>query len=345
MRALQKDPADAGELEVLRKAFIASTEESEAIIQRMVEQGSGESLLRARSEYIKLERESNLIHSLPNSLSNQFYLINYAPNVEELTLRASEKLFFEGEQLLASGNKDDARIALTRFNSIKQINPQFPEINRWIRDAEALAITKIQISIQDASKYKLKDTLTSYLEGKKLKDLNDKWLLYGFNHKIKDGEVKIKIHKIGLESSTSDTKTHTFEKELQIPEYVLDAHGNVKKDANGNDMKKYTTKKVQAEVVEETLNHELVLRGTMTSLNYYTNEDIKSEDLVKKESIRQTIFQVKGDAEAIDPAMLKKIEESKKNKKPQEKEWVQKEIDNWNSYLFQKIKTSKKFYQ
>ena len=346
VKKLQKDPSDLTELDVLRKAFDENQIQADGTIARLKAQNNGEALMSVVAEYKRLDRISNQINSLPSSISSQFTLKNYTSDIQDYTSQASDMMFAEAESLFNSPVKEDQRLACEKFRKIKGINPQFPEINRWIEEAEERAITKILIDIEDKSKYKFKDTLTTYIQKKKLSELNSgEWQRYAlYNNGNFDGRVKINVLKIGVEKSTSNTNTHNYEKEIKIPEYVLDANGNVKKDADGNDVKTYKTKKVKATVVQEDINYDAVMRGTITYFDYYTNADLDSEEIDQKHTITRTNYQVTGDLDALDEALKSKIDESKGKKEPSEKEMVRLQMKSWRDFVYKKIRDSKKMW-
>jgi hypothetical protein len=93
------------------------------------------------------------------------------------------------------------------------------------------------------------------------------------------------------------------------------------------------------------MNHELVLRGTIAYLNYYTNEAIESEDIEQKKSIILTQYEVKGDREAIDRSMLEKIKQSEEQMVPKETEWIKQEMGSWKHDVYTKIKASRKMFR
>ncbi len=347
VKALQKDPTDAEELAVLHKAFAQSRDQSLATIARLMEQQNGESLARARAEYIRLERDVHLVNSLPPSLSEQFDLVNYAPKIEELTIQASDMLFDESQLLMKSPVKEDHRLAYDKLTRVHSINPQYPDIRHWITEAEDLAITKILINIRDQTPYRFKDTLSRFLEKEKLASLNkDKWRKYTmYSQERHDGEIKITIHKIGIEKNSPETRTHNYSKEIEIPEYVLDENGNVKKDADGNDVKIIKKKSITCEVIEEEVEYDVVLRGTISYLDFYTNAEVDSEELLSSKTITRMNYQVNGDEQAIDQRMRSKMDNHKGDAMPKEKELVAQQMDTWKKYVVNKISQSKRMFK
>ncbi len=346
VRKLQKDPGDLAELEVLRKAYDENQIQANETIARLKAQNNGEALMSVVAEYKRLDRISNQINSLPSTISSQFALKNYTADIQNFTAQASDMMFDEAEALFNSPVKEDQRLACEKFRRIKQVNPQFPEINRWIEEAEEQAITKILIEIDDKTQYKFRDTLVTFIEKKKMSELNSgEWQRYSlYKSGNFDGRVKVNIQKIGVEKNTSNSNTHNYEKEIQIPEYVLDANGNVKKDAEGNDMKTYKTKKVKAVVVQEDINYDAVIRGSISYYDYYRNADIESEEIDQKKTITRTNYQVSGDQEALDASLKSKIEKAKGQKEPSEKELVREQMKNWRDFVYRKIKESKKMW-
>ena len=346
VRKLQKDPGDLAELEVLRKAYDENLVQANETIARLKAQNNGEALMSVVAEYKRLDRISNQINALPSSISSQFSLKNYTSEIQNFTTQASNKMFDEAEALFNSPVKEDQRLACEKFRRIKQVNPQFPEINRWIEEAEEQAITKILVDIEDKTPYKFRDTLMTYIQKKKMSELNSgEWQRYSlYKSGNFDGRVKINIQKIGVEKNTTNSNTHNYEKELQIPEYVLDANGNVKKDADGNDMKTFKTKKVKATVIQEDINYDAVMRGSVSYFDYYRNADIESEEIDQKKTITRTNYQVSGDQEALDDALLAKIEQSKGQKEPSEKELVRLQMKDWRDYIYKKIRDSKRMW-
>ncbi len=346
VKNLQKDPTDLAELDILKKAYAEALLESNGVIDRLKMQNNGEALMGVVSEYQKLDRISDQINSLPTGLSSQFDLQDYTVEIQEYTAEASNMMFAEAEDLMQSPVKADQRLACEKFRKIKQVNPQFPEIERWIEEAELLAITKIWVNIDDDSKYKLKDSLTHYIQEEKLKELNrGEWQKYSlFDQGRNDGEVRINIHKIGIEKNTTVSQTHNFQKEIDEPEYVLDGNGNVKKDADGNDMKVMKKRGVKAQVIEESIDYDLVLRGSISYIDHYSNSEIKSEEIDEKSTITQSNFQISGDKEAIDQSLLVKIEKSRSVSTPDEKSLVAVQIPKWKEMLYRKIRDSKKMF-
>ena len=344
VRALQKNPNDIEELNVLKTAFTQSETESKANIDQLVFQNNGTALVEAIRQYEQLQRNNDLVRSLDISISSQFALKDYNMQINNLTSDATEALIAEADILMASGNKENQRSAVEKLVSLRTVNPQYPEINRLIEDAEAVAIYLVFIDIEDKTSYDFEDTLELYLEKEKWNDLNsDKWLQYSLHDsKDFDGEVKVVIHKIGLEKSIQDAKSTTYQKEKQMPEYVLDDKGNVKKDADGNDVKIMKTETIKATVIEERIDYDLVMRGNISYLDHYGGKSNDSEELSKKLTITQSNYQIQGDRAAIDQDMLEKIELSNSQPELDEKNLVSSQMKFWKEYIYDQIADSKR---
>ena len=346
VRALQKNPNDTRELETLKTAYGQSVNASMATIDRLSNQGNSESLVGILDEYIALQRQKDRISSLPSSITSQLDLKDYTVDIQEARDNASKVIFAEVESLMQSNNKEDHRAALARLEVLKRVDPQFPDINRWIKEAEDLAVMAIWINITDQSGQRFRDTLMRYIQHEKLNTLNnERYLMYSLNDpRPADGEIKVTIHSISVEKSTGNTKTNVFEKEVRTPKYVLDENGNVKKDADGNDMKTEEVSTIRAEVTEEAVDHKVVLRGTISYLDHYRNTEIDSEDLLSSKTITRKSFRVSGNEDAIDTSKKAEIEKASKESAPNDKQLIKDQMNAWKEYVYRKIEQSKKMY-
>ena len=346
VRVLQKNPNDQRELETLKTALNQSTTESLAVIERLTGQGNSEALVGILDEYISLQRQKDRISALPSSITSQLDVKDYTVDIQEARDNASQALFAEVEPLMRSPNKDDHRAALDRLHVLKRVDPQFPDINRWITDAEELAVMAIWVNINDQSGIRFRDTLQRFLQKEKMADLNrDRYLRYALTDpRPADGEVKVTIHSISVEKSTGTSKTNVYEKEIRTPKYVMDANGNVKKDANGNDMKTEEVSTIRAEVTEEGIDYKVVLRGTISYLDHYRNTEIDSEDLLSSKTITRKSFRISGNEDAIDASKKAEIEKASKEGVPNEKQLIKDQMKAFKEYVYRKIEQSKRMY-
>lgn len=346
VKILQKDPDDRKEQEILKTAYHQSLQESDAVIGRLLEQGNGMALVGVVEEYRQMNRNADLIRSLPHEINHHYHLKDHSFEIQDYTRQASDVLFGEGEALMQSPIKEDQRAACENFITIKRINPEFPHIDRWISEAEEMATSKILISVNDQSKYRFKDTLMTYLNKRGLNELNgEKWQeYYLFANQKFDGQVKVTVHKIGLEKSPTKSETHNYSKQIKDPKVAMDAAENTQKDAEGNEAQKEVMQTITAKVIQEDINYELVLRGTISYFDHYQNAEIQSEELLQKKTITRTSYQVSGNEAAIYDSMLVKIEESKKEQLPTEQELVKNQMSIWRQYVFQKIRDSKQIF-
>jgi hypothetical protein len=144
-----------------------------------------------------------------------------------------------------------------------------------------------------------------------LTDLNADWLQY-HTHKNKDMNydytILVNIKEILV--SPESQREIDYQETKTVPDgftYLLDSHGNVRKDSLGNDIKVPKTKVISCSVQEMYQNKKATIAGTLDYINNGNNQLIKTDPIAADNLWEWRSAIAIGDLNALKPETSQKI--------------------------------------
>ena len=144
-----------------------------------------------------------------------------------------------------------------------------------------------------------------------LTDLDADWIRY-HTHKTTGTtyDYNIVVNMKNIMVSPEAVKEIQYTESKTVPDgwqYLLDAHGNVRKDSLGNDIKVPKTKVITCIVEETYQNKKATIAGTLDYVNNANNQLIKTDPIAADNFFEYRSAVANGDFNALKPETREKL--------------------------------------
>ncbi len=296
---------------ILEEAFAKAVARDNRNLERLRMDPSGTALEKIYNTYLGLQhRQEYIMPLLPLFIPDQgreadFNIINYNGPLLNSRNRLSEHLYRHATELLASGDKPNARIAYENLNFLDEINPNYKETRNLINEAHYQGTDFVLVKIVNASNIALPKRLEDDLLDFEAYQLNggSSWSVY-HNHYIEnidyDYEMVLAIRSILVSPERIHEKERIREQRVKDGfKYKLDANGNVAKDAQGNDIKVDKWVTVRSVVTEFTQSKSVAIEGKVEYRPFQGRENLSSFPLASEHSFQHHFCTHQGDSRAL----------------------------------------------
>lgn len=309
-KKIKRNPSKFEEVDIFQDAYRMANKRDNAEITRLKQQGNPANWAKIYSLYMKLKSHQDLALSLP-PVGVTFEERDYTDDIITAKSNAADYAYSEGEKLLATYDKMDARKAHARYSEAKGYIPNFRDVDAKMAEAKRVGMTNVFYRVENVSGSEMSSEMLLQLQGLEVNDLDKGWvnydsyidttLLYQYS-----AVLSIKL----IEATPDQLKEVTTVEKKEVEDgfnYVLDANGNVTKDSLGNDIKIPKYKVIQCSVTR--YNQSKSIRIT-ADLEYRDN--MKDAILKKEPVIAQAVFEnnyvvVVGDQNALSPETQKEL--------------------------------------
>lgn len=261
--------------QLLFESYNKAVEKDKRTLAYLAQDANPENLEQKFNVLLQLEKRQNKIRPLLPINGYNFKIENY--NSETLNTRnqLSEYLYTKANNKLATDNKQFIREAHDDFNYVQEINPNYKNVSSLILASRNKGMDYVYVTFQNNTNQLIPKKLANNLLNLEQYRLDNYWTNYHTwidNNTHYDFELKIIYDEINM--SPERIKESILIKEKEIidgKEYVLDAFGNVKKDKNGNDIKKDKKIKVVCKVRQfyQSKTCNVKVRAIVVNLNNY----------------------------------------------------------------------------
>ncbi|MDP2088591.1 MAG: hypothetical protein Q8J84_04235 [Flavobacteriaceae bacterium] len=212
--------------------------------------------------YINLDQRQEKIRPLlplkiVNSNRNaKFVFKDYSSEIIQSKKQLTGYLYSNSLRLLASNQKENARLAYQDLFYLNKINPNFKDVSQLLEEAHFKGTNFIFVQLMNDTPFAIPHRLEDDLLNFNTYGLNDFWTVY---HRQKTENIlynmQLLIRFTSIEVSPEQLKERIIIKEKEVKDgftYLKDKNGNVKKDSLGNDIKMDKFKTVRSTVIEIT---------------------------------------------------------------------------------------------
>lgn len=316
VKKLRRKPTAQKDIRALEVAYNA---EKNAIFNRVEQlrlEGQPSSWVSIHQLYDRLDLYQKSVQPLlPLFLKKEFKnadipITNINQELAETRLKASKFLFADGERLMQQNSKNAAREAYYNFRQVKDLTPDFENIDARLTEAYNKGQNHILIRYFNESHLIMPQAFMVNLMQYDERMLNSEWAKFTkeeVDNIQYDYFVDVIIQNIQISPEQLRESQYTDTKEVEDGfKYILDSNGNVKKDADGNDMKEPKYKTISAVVTQTSQRKAGSLMGTVVYANTKGNP-IKSfpfrEDLI----FQNNFAGFQGNRDALSAESLKKV--------------------------------------
>lgn len=226
---------------VLFESFNKAVTQDKRTLAYLNSDPNPESLERMFETYLHLEQRQNKIRPLLPIEGYRFNIENYATATLNTRNKLSEYLYEKASNKLKTYNKQFVREAHDDFKYLQKINPNYKNVPDLITQSHQKGTDFVFVQLQNNTQYSIPNRLKRDLLNMQQYKLNNYWTLH---HSKRVPNINynynLTLSFTSIELSPEQQKEVHIIKEKQVKDgfkYALDAKGNVKKDAEGNDIK------------------------------------------------------------------------------------------------------------
>lgn len=237
--------------QLLSESYIKAVDQDKRTIAYLDQDNNPESFERKFNTLLQMEARQNKIRPLLPIDGFNFNLENYTAETLKTRNQLSEYLYQKANNKLTSVNKETIREAHEDFKYLNEINPNYKEVLSLIDNSREKGMDYVFVRFNNNTEQLLPQKLALNLLNLDSNNLNNYWTTY---HSFIDPSVTYNYEMTLIYDdiivSPERIKESLFTKQKEVvdgTEYVLDEKGNVKKDSEGNDVKKDKTVKVTSQ--------------------------------------------------------------------------------------------------
>lgn len=317
VKKLKKKHDKEKEIIVLQNAYKKANERDRERIQFLKADGTPDNWDQIFNLYSQLKyRQDRIKPLLPLKIksTNQqavFEIVNYDQEIINAKQKAAEYFYAHANSLLAKNDKMDARKAYDEFQQIKNYYPNYKDVEELLKKARMAGSSYVLFKMQNKTGVPLPPNFEEELTKISLSELNANWLIYETKENKQrqyDYTILVNMKQIDVSPEALKEINTTESKQIQDGfEYVLDAHGNVKKDSLGNDIKKPKYKTITCNVVETYQSKKAIISGTLDYINNNTDQLIKTNPIAAENFFEYSSATAYGDLNALKPETKNKL--------------------------------------
>jgi len=305
------------EIVVLEQSYQKGNEQDNERITFLKKEGKPDNWDEIFIIYSKLAQRQAIVKPLiPLHIASQgrdahFDFVNYDDEIIQAKKNATEYFYAHALSLLDKNNKTDARNAYNELLKVKSFSSNYKDVDKELIRAKNMGISYVLFKMKNTTGIPLPPTFEDELTKISLAELNSEWLNY-HTHKVQglDYDYTIFVSMKNISVSPEAVKETNYTETKVIPDgfqYVLDAHGNVKKDSLGNDLKVPKTKTISCDVIETYQNKKAIIAGTIDYINNSTGQLMKTDPISSEDFFEYRSSAARGDINALKPETKAKL--------------------------------------
>lgn len=306
LRKLERDPQgknSAIHISLLEQAFAQVVVEDKRRIAFLEQENNPSNSREIYYLYCDLDKRQLMLRPIQSVVKASLIFENYNTKIIRSKNNFANYLNTEGNRLLNTKNIFDAREAHTFFSDLKNLIPNYPNVDQNINNAHFYGTDFVFVSINNQSGQVIPFRLVQELLNFNTYGLDDFWTVY---HNRRENDITynygIDLNFKSLQISPERIAEREFRREKTIKdgwEYVLDRNGNVVKDSLGNDVKvdKYITVAATINYTEQT--KAVAVAGNVLYKDLVRNRVTNSHPLITEFWFENVFARFRGDERAL----------------------------------------------
>ncbi len=309
IQTLKRKKQNDNEVVILEQSYQKANDRDRDRIAFLKKEGRPDNWDEIFTLYARMsQRQQNIKPLLPLRVTVQnreahFDIVNYDDEIIQSKNNATEYFYTHALSLLEKNVRVDARKAYGELRKVKSFSANYKDVDKELVRAKNMGTSYVLFKMKNTTGVPLPPTFEDELTKISLTDLNTEWLSY-YTHETKGWEydytIVVNMKNINVSPEGIKETSHTESK--TIPDgfqYVLDSHGNVKKDSAGNDMKTPKTKTISCNVIETYQSKKAIIAGTLDYFNNSTGQIIKTDPIASENFFEFHSWAAVGDIEAL----------------------------------------------
>jgi hypothetical protein len=317
VRKLKKKNQKEKEILALEESYRKANDRDKEKINYLKKEGNPDNWTKIYEVFnIMKGRQERVKPLLPLYIESQkrnatFEIVNYDDEIINAKQNAAQYMYAHAMQLLDKNNKTDARAAYNELQQVKSFYNNYKDVDSQINRARNMGTSYVLFKMQNNTGVPLPPSFEEELYKISLTDLNADWIQY-HTHKNKDMnyDYTILVNIKNILVSPESQREIDYQETKTVPDgftYLLDSHGNVRKDSLGNDIKVPKTKVISCSVQEMYQNKKATIAGTLDYINNGNNQLIKTDPIAADNLWEWRSATAIGDLNALKPETSQKI--------------------------------------
>lgn len=305
VRKLVRAPNDIEEINILNQAYRLANMTDTDRIKFLDLSGEVNIWEEKFNIFSSMKKRQSEVERLPVSILGKinFKKMNYDNAILNSRQKAADYMYTQGNSLLKSNNKLDAREAYDIFQKLKKLSPSYKNINNKINEAHFVGTSQVYLSVVNQTRTIIPRRFEKELMSFSVQGLDSKWVKYHMTKNkdiFYDNNVFIKIKSINISPERISEKDVTDKKSVRDGwKYEYDKNGNVKKDASGNDIRTPKYKMSSCVVTQTRMMKKVMVKGSIEFYDNIKKQIIKKESVATESSFEHVFAKYKGDKNAL----------------------------------------------
>ena len=304
VRSVRAGKADADDLQLLSRAFHTANQIDHDRVQ----------LLKARNEaadwpeimliFERMNMRQSKIKTLTIAEQSAigFVPMNLDAMIADARSEARQQLMLTATTLLASGKKQEARLAHGYLIELQRLNPNDPEVRRQMQKAEQQGTSQVLVMFENRSGVQVPDEFAETIMNIPAAGLDQQWLSFSFEEQRGvdyDYVVYASIRAIVLSPELVNQSRMTEKKEIQDgTQPKRDQNGNIVLDSAGKVVEVPRYRTVEAFVNQTLMEKRAKINGAFDIVRPADNKTIRSIPFETESVFMHTYGTINGDLRA-----------------------------------------------
>ena len=239
-KKIRKNPDKFDEVDTFNDAYRMAYNKDNAEVNRLKQLNNPANWSKIYSIYVRMNKRQDLAASLP-PVGISYEQRDFHSEIATAKTNATEYAYNKGVELLATYDRDDARLAYNKFKEAQGFNADYKDVRAKLKEAKMNGTTNIFFRVEDNTTTTAPENLLVSIQRMNVNDLDKNWKnydSYADTNKYYHYSVILKIYTIEISPEELKEAASIETKEVKDGfDYILDAKGNVTKDSLGNDIK------------------------------------------------------------------------------------------------------------
>jgi len=315
VKKIKKNPGNEKEAIYLEKSYNTANQQDQERLKFLKTEGRPENWGEILNLYSALKYRQSMIQPV-NPLKTRektvsFPYIDYDKDIANAKQNAAEYWYVRGKQLLASGDRFQAREAYENFKNVKYYYENYQDVDNLITQSLQKGVSKVTLMFINNTIYKLSNDFKNQIFNLEFDKLDSRWVRY---FPIMDNNdhyhyiIKLNLKSIIIAPEKVFVRESIKTKKVEDgTEVVLDQNNNVVKDSLGNPIRKPRIVEVSCKLIETVQQKTAHLDGEVTYFEVEKQSEITTKPIGSDYFFEHVTSVANGDLRALDEETKKHL--------------------------------------
>lgn len=315
VKQLRKNPRDEKQIAVLDRSYkVANDQDNERLrfLKLEAKPSNWDEIYLVNK---RLSDRQTLVRTVtPLNLKGktiEYEYVDYMPEMVAAKKKSADFYYAHGIELMKNKLKDSYRQAYYEFVRAKEYVGDYEGIDNKIQESKYFGMSRVLISLQNASILKFPADFEEDLLALDLPHLNSEWVEYYTQDPGGDIQLDytetVTVRNISVSPDQTMQRDSVIKKEVEDGfNYQLDKRGNVMKDSLGNDIKTKKYKTLQCALIETVQSKACRIDGDIQVAQLYPAKVIKKDPVGAQSEFENISARAVGDVKALSASQLER---------------------------------------